>query len=324
MKMKKHLRKWSETETMHSNADKTNDVPIHRNSIEIHILLDFSSHFFFSIRLYFRAILHLILWLRSVFSFSILFHTRLSPMNMPDYAEVAGCSTFQRKNATSPLYDSFGAYATTNLVRNANAFTVNNFPLHSNKKSNNSVYSAPTIHNFNTNDGHNFVHSDTNFPMHKTASKMNIIENKIDVINNLNRSASPLIGIGGVGSVNNNVTHSTSIGGTMRRNRLPKVGHCDKISFGGSDNGRQIDQPLFIKSKEDGSWTSVQNSAYHFAGNSERNNSIDSGSKHKTNDNISNNVMNGTKTNGNGSNNGIGGGNTSQIFLSSFGRADKV
>lgn len=267
---------------------------------------------------------------------------------MPDYAEVAGCSTF-RNTTTSPLYDSYGAYATTNLVRNASMFT-SNFP-HGNQK-NNSVYSAPTICHFNTNDGHNFIHSDRNFPTNRTASKMNIIENKIDVINNLNRSSSVALATGTASTAStimattiNSVPSTPIIGvGTMRRNRLPKVGHCDKISFGGCDNGRNFDQPLFIKSKEDGSWTSVQNSAYHFttASTTALNkcssvsvNGIGGGggvgdSKYKTNgSNNSNYIIN---NNNNDNNNksihniasNVATSAASQIYLSSFGKADNV
>lgn len=249
---------------------------------------------------------------------------------MPDYAEVAGCSTF--KNTTSPLYDSCGAYATTNLVKNANIFT-NNF--HNNNK--NSIYSAPTSCHYNADDrdgmgggvvgvggssnngnitngmGHpTFAYSESNFPTHNKATKMNIIENKMDMINNLNRSSSSasvpmgngygggVIGVGGgVGGM------KCGSVGTIRRNRLPKLGHCDKISFGGSDNGRTLDQPLFVKSKEDGSWTTVQNSTYHFQGNS------NSSDNHNLN---SKNNFSGSNVYGSG---GSG-------YLSSFGKSDNV
>lgn len=127
----------------------------------------------------------------------------LSPLNMPDYAEVAGCSTF--KNTQSPLYDSFGAYATTNVMRNINLFANPHYP---NTNKNNSVYSAPNMFHYNSNDtnvggggggssvggginNRNFMASDANFTANgKTASpKMNIIENKMEAVNNLNRSS---------------------------------------------------------------------------------------------------------------------------------------
>lgn len=257
---------------------------------------------------------------------------------MPDYAEVAGCSTF--KNPTSPLYDSCGAYATTNLVKNANIFT-NNF--HNNNK--NSIYSAPTSCHYNVDDrdrdgagggvgvgavgssnngntgtGHSFAYSESNFPTHNKATKMNIIENKMDMINNLNRSSSsasvPMNGYGG-GVIGVSGGMKCGSVGTIRRNRLPKLGHCDKISFGGSDSGRTlIDQPLFVKSKEDGSWTTIQNSTYHFQGNS------NGSDNHNLNSKInfsSNNVYG----NGGGGSGGGGGGGGSG-YLSSFGRSDNV
>lgn len=272
----------------------------------------------------------------------------LTPLNMPDYAEVAGCSTF--KNTTSPLYDSYGAYATTNLVRDANVFA-NNFPNNnkngmypspSKKAVSSSMTSAassatasPTSFHYiannngkghkNNGDGHTFAHSDSNFPAPNmtTASKMNIIENKMDIINNLNRSTAPI-------GMSASVPATPIIGiGTMRRNRLPKVGHCDKISFGGCDSGRSMDQPLFVKSKEDGTWASVQNSSYHFPATSAMSvNHADSLRK----------KMNGSiKSNGGGCPKGgsVGGasGNniannshstSSQIYLSSFGKYDNV
>lgn len=122
----------------------------------------------------------------------------------------------------------------------------------------------------------------------------------------------------------------------MRRNRLPKSGHCDKINFGGCDNGRGIEQPLFIKSKEDGSWTSVQNSAYHFSQASTMSLASTTpscgagvaGSNISTNKfkfNASNNSINSPNLN-NSSNNNINNATISsnQIHLSSFGRADNV
>lgn len=246
---------------------------------------------------------------------------------MPDYAEVAGCSTF--KNPTSPLYDSCGAYATTNLVKNANIFT-NNF--HNNNK--NSIYSAPTSCHYNVEDrdgvgvgggssnnngnitggmGHSFAYSESNFPTHNKATKMNIIENKMDMINNLNRSSSsasvvPMNGYGG-GVIGVGGGMKCGSVGTIRRNRLPKLGHCDKISFGGSDNGRTLDQPLFVKSKEDGSWTTVQNSTYHFQ---------------QGNSNSSDNHNSNSKINFSGNNSVYGGGGGGSGYLSSFGKSDNV
>lgn len=125
--------------------------------------------------------------------------------------------------------------------------------------------------------------------------------------------------------------------GTMRRNRLPKSGHCDKINFGGCDNGRSIEQPLFIKSKEDGSWTSVHNSAYHFSQASTMslassitplnaaifsNNNNTSTNKFKLN--TSNNSINSPNLNNSSNNINNATISSNQIHLSSFGRADNV
>lgn len=293
-----------------------------------------------------------ILILKNDVLLSFLLH-RLTPLNMPDYAEVAGCSTF--KNPTSPLYDSCGAYATTNLVKNANIFT-NNF--HNNNKS--SIYSAPTSCHYNMDNNaqqqqpqqqqHAFSYSESNFPLHnnkmsvvasaasattQSSTKMNIIENKMDAINNLNRSSSsasvPMLqqqqqyyhllqqqqyfssgnsNGGGGGSVNGcNV-------GTMKRNhRLPKIGHSDKLSFGGCDTGSTLEQPLYVKSKEDGSWTTVQNSTYQYQinPNSDTNNHLINSK--------SNNIGASAGSNGNYVNTNN---SSSQIYLSSFGKTENV
>lgn len=49
--------------------------------------------------------------------------------------------------------------------------------------------------------------------------------------------------------------------GTMKQNnRLPRIGHSDVMNFGG--NGDIREQPLYVKSKENGSWKTVQNTTY--------------------------------------------------------------
>lgn len=273
----------------------------------------------------------------SLFSYPLKHQTRsLTPLNMPDYAEVAGCSTF-KNNTTSPLYDSYGAYATTNLVRNANVFA--GAAVYTNNKN------SEHYHHH-----HNFAHSDFNFlttatvmPMstnnnNNKIAKLNIIENKMDIINNLNRSAigsstssctsssttALLLSAAATSSssssssqsMTSNSVPATPIIGTMRRssNRLPKVGHCDKISFGGCD--RPMEQPLFVKSKEDGTWASVQNSSYHYPVTAT-----------KTSNNISDSLykINGSNVHKN-INTNIGSGNLtgSQVYLTSFGKYDNV
>ncbi|XP_053673917.1 protein sax-3 [Anopheles nili] len=66
-------------------------------------------------------------------------YERLSPLNMPDYAEVAGCSSFKNDlGQTEPCYDNYGAYASTTLVgRSTQLFAQNQFD-------GKNVYSAPS------------------------------------------------------------------------------------------------------------------------------------------------------------------------------------
>lgn len=265
-------------------------------------------------------------------------HThRLSPLNMPDYAEVAGCSTF--KNAQSPLYDSFGAYATTNVVRNVNLFANPHYPT----GKSNGIHSAPNAVADPTNGRPFLPASEPPYPlivkangktaaMHKT---MNIIENKMNAMNNLNRSTQSVQMTAAANAMDRQMAGIKSVpstpliglNGTVRRTRLPKIGHCDKISFGGCDNGQSIEQPLFIKSKEDGSWTSVQNSAYQFAGQmsaastaSLKSAAISDRFKMNASNSSVNTVNNSVSCN-NGGNNASA---TNQIHFSSFGRADNV
>lgn len=247
---------------------------------------------------------------------------------MPDYAEVSGCTSF--KNPASPLYDSCGAYATTNLVKNANLFT-NNFHAANVKQS--SLYSAPTSCHYNEevppNDHHRlaFTYSESNYPMFKQSSatksatnspKMNIIENQLDATNNLNRSMS-------TASVPTAQIQHQFLGhhqlqfggtGTIKRNggqRLPKIGHSDKLSFGGGEAARSMEQPLFVKSKEDGSWTTVvQNATYQYQ--------VSNGGSSGDGDCSSTTQLN-SKAGGHFGNNLS---NTSPIYLSSFGKSDNV
>lgn len=147
---------------------------------------------------------------------------------MPDYAEVAGCSTF--KNTQSPLYDSFGAYATTNLVRNVNLFANPHYPT---AGKNNSVYSAPNMYHYNGDAnggvGRNFMAADmaANFIANgKTASpKMNIIENKMDAINNLNRSSSSVAAATGSPATSSVATDTTMVS-IKSVPSTPLIGKC--------------------------------------------------------------------------------------------------
>jgi hypothetical protein len=189
---------------------------------------------------------------------------------MPDYAEVAGCSSF--KNGNSPTYDTFGAYATTTLVGRQ-------FPKNS--------YSAPnSVHynNFINNGGapigngnhqmmqHQYNHNGNGvIPMSNNQLKMNIIENKMEqLMNNLNNPNPPngtshqlIAKTNGNASVSKSVPQ-TPLLSTMRRNRLNNSinsksnklsSYGDKINFG--EDGHTSEQPLFMKSKFDGSWQSI-------------------------------------------------------------------
>lgn len=259
---------------------------------------------------------------------------------MPDYAEVAGCSSF--KNPASPLYDSCGAYATTNLVKNANLFT-NNF--HAANVKAPSLYSAPTSCHYNDEapsavdhrhgSAHAFAYSESNFPMFKHSAttksatnspKMNIIENQLDAANNLGRSVSTA----SVPAGNHQQPHHQLLGhhqlqfggtGTIKRNggqRLPKIGHSDKLSFGGGETARSMEQPLYVKSKEDGSWTTVvQNATYQYqvGGGGGSGGGVGDG------DCISSTTQLNSKGGGHFGNNLS---NTSPIYLSSFGKSDNV
>lgn len=235
-----------------------------------------------------------------------------------DYAEVAVCSTF--KDPSSPPYDNYGAYATTTLVSNSilhNGGKQSNgviftggssmggstaHLLQNNFSYNKNIYSAPTSCHYNyggiTANDSNYKFSEMNNYTGNRV-KMNIIENKMDAINNLNRtgicpspgtttntSLQPKTTITTNSTSTSSMPPPTPAFGTIKRNRLTKLVPSstsllsspssqhytsDKINIGGSggggnmDNGgKTIEQPLFVKSKYDGSWTSVQhtNAAY--------------------------------------------------------------
>lgn len=170
---------------------------------------------------------------------------------MPDYAEVAGCSSF--KNASSPTYDSFGAYATTTLVGRQ-------YPKNS--------YSAPNSVHYNNfiNGGQHqqqqqqFALNGSSISISNNPMKMNIIENKMEqMMNNLNNPTSAV-------SQSSTPVHQMKSNGTksvpqtpflssMRRNRNLNNGNSNsKLSSSYVDGA---EQPLFMKSKFDGSWTSI-------------------------------------------------------------------
>ncbi|XP_055545499.1 protein sax-3-like [Wyeomyia smithii] len=242
-------------------------------------------------------------------------YERLSPLNMPDYAEVAGCSSFKNDLGGSPSYDNYGAYASTTLVGRSTgnhpgaatgsattgtAFTPNQFD-------GKNLYSAPTSCHYN-----NFINQHQQRhqqQLHQQqpggggsgadvkrpggayggsikSQKMNIIENRMaDMMNNLGHSqtsvasaaAIPSSPYGGssVSNLNTNsssnllpaggsasgasvsVPHTPLFGTIKRTTKYNKIGYNkdNKLNFG--DSGRSSEQPLFIKSKYDGTWSSV-------------------------------------------------------------------
>ena len=181
---------------------------------------------------------------------------RLTPLNMPDYAEVAGCSSF--KNPSSPTYECYGAYATTTLVGRGfhNSFEHKN------------IYSAPNSVHYNNflnnsnNSNHQHLNGGSTTALTNNQLKMNIIENKMDhLINNLNGPAgsssvphTPMFGT--IKRNRMNASHMSNASNASNSQNLNKLAsYSDKINFG--ENGRSMEQPLFIKSKYDGTWKSI-------------------------------------------------------------------
>ncbi|CRK93194.1 CLUMA_CG006738, isoform A [Clunio marinus] len=194
-------------------------------------------------------------------------YERLSPLNMPDYAEVAGCSSF--KNSNSPTYDTFGAYATTTLV--GRQFSKNSYSAPNSVHYNNFINNGGSLGN----GSHQLMQHQFNqsgngaAPMSNNQLKMNIIENKMEqLMNNLNSPNPPAqqshqTPKKSSGSSSKSVPQ-TPLLSTMRRNRLNNSingksnklsSYGDKINFG--EDGRGSEQPLFMKSKFDGSWQSI-------------------------------------------------------------------
>lgn len=253
---------------------------------------------------------------------------RLSPLNMPDYAEVAGCSSFKNDLGGSPSYDNYGAYASTTLVGRSTgnhpgsiASSVAPAPggpmFAQNQFDGKNVYSAPTsCHYNNFINQHQLRHQQQLHQQQPNGSgggvepkrpygaggsmksqKMNIIENRMaDMMNNLGHSqtsvasAAALPGLPGspyggssVSNLNANsssnllpagasgasvsVPHTPLFGTIKRTTKYNKIGYNkdNKLNFG--DNGRSTEQPLFIKSKYDGTWSSVPSTAASSANN---------------------------------------------------------
>ncbi|XP_055634932.1 protein sax-3-like [Toxorhynchites rutilus septentrionalis] len=261
-------------------------------------------------------------------------YERLSPLNMPDYAEVAGCSSFKNDLGGSPSYDNYGAYASTTLVGRATGTHpgVGTIPVTAattaaaaagaqmytqNQFDGKNVYSAPTsCHYNNFINQHQLRHQQQLHQQQQQqqvlanaaeakryggsmkSQKMNIIENRMaDMMNNLGHSqtsvssastavaAIPGSPYGGssVSNLNTNsssnllpagatgtsvsVPHTPLFGTIKRTTKYNKIGYNkdNKLNFG--DNGRSTEQPLFIKSKYDGTWTSVPSTTASSANN---------------------------------------------------------
>lgn len=180
---------------------------------------------------------------------------------MPDYAEVAGCSSF--KNSDSPTYDTFGAYASTTLV--GRQYPKNSYSAPNSVHYNNFINGGNGNHHMQQQQQRQFNGNGV-VPMTNNQLKMNIIENKMEqLMNNLNNPVGQqhqLVAKNGSSAVSKSVPQ-TPLMSTMRRNRLNNSinsksnklsSYGDKINFG---EDSQSEQPLFMKSKFDGSWQSI-------------------------------------------------------------------
>lgn len=193
---------------------------------------------------------------------------------MPDYAEVAGCSSF--KNPNSPTYESFGAYASTTLIgrpysKNSysapNSVHYNNF-INSNGGGGGGMIGNGNNHHLQFNGINN---SNGNIPISNNQYHMNITENKMEqLMNNLNSSNMPstpqhhrnmqkLSSSNGPGSKS---VPQTPLLSSMRRNRLNgSINGKSSNKLSSYEDARASDQALFIKSKFDGSWQSIPSSS---------------------------------------------------------------
>lgn len=197
-----------------------------------------------------------------------LSHCRLSPLNMPDYAEVA-CSTFKSPTHGAPqptvgggasLYDSCGAYATTNVVANVKLYQ-NRYATKPTQNSNNNnqqgndyqstgMYSAPPSAHYGCLEQKQQQQQQPNVMTTSTAStailtaspaklkKINITENKMDQMdaktertNPFNQQQQLLLASNalkqGLGAYANTTLAAQMANGggagTLRRQRQPKT-----------------------------------------------------------------------------------------------------
>lgn len=178
---------------------------------------------------------------------------------MPDYAEVAGVASAYNSmgnphNSTSPLYDSCGAYATTSLIGTTNIYHQSQYDpimhqhhtsksLHYNNILNNDLQfvfpekkaSSVSLNNHNntSNNNNGGKASSAGYGIRNRLMKMNITENKMDVllINNLghtNKSNSSVNSIqkpSPLTTANPTVPPTPNLGSTRRNHFLMTRGN---------------------------------------------------------------------------------------------------
>ncbi|KAH8350652.1 hypothetical protein KR067_013633, partial [Drosophila pandora] len=211
-------------------------------------------------------------------------YERLSPLNMPDYAEVA-CSTFKSPTHGAPqpsvgggasLYDSCGAYATTNVVANVKLYqnryatkptqnTINNNQ-QGNDYQSTGMYSAPPSAHYGCLEQKQQQQQQPNVMTTSTAStailtaspaklkKINITENKMDQMdvktertNPFNQQQQLLLASNalkqGLGAYANTTLMAQMANGggagTLRRQRQPKTLYKSENNILGKSGLRQ-------------------------------------------------------------------------------------
>lgn len=193
---------------------------------------------------------------------------------MPDYAEVAGCSSF--KNPNSPTYESFGAYASTTLIGrpySKNSYSAPNSVHYNNFINSNGAGGGGSIIGNGNNHHLQYNNSNGNIPISNNQYHMNITENKMEqLMNNLNSTNAPstpqhhrngnmqkLSNGNGLGSKS---VPQTPLLSSMRRNRLNgSINGKSSNKLSSYDDARASDQALFMQSKFDGSWQSIPSSS---------------------------------------------------------------
>ncbi|XP_016945560.3 roundabout homolog 2 isoform X3 [Drosophila suzukii] len=212
-------------------------------------------------------------------------YERLSPLNMPDYAEVA-CSTFKSPTRGAPpgmggqsasLYDSCGAYATTNVVANVKLYqnryatkpnqnsASNNNNLQGGDYQSTGMYSAPPSAHYGCLEPKqqqqqpNLMTTSTASTAILTASpakvkKINITENQMDQLEGKSERTNPFNqqqqlllasnalkqGLGAYANTTLAAQMASGGGaGTLRRQRQPKTLYKSENNILGKSNLRQ-------------------------------------------------------------------------------------